>query len=169
MTTTEVLNRFEIREVHVFKSDIDYILFLTSDRLVAAKLRISIWRELQNILRDAVSDVAKADFPIISFIAELIVEPLFGKRKKRKSKSIPGQKRIKGKLTLDLQTVLAADKHNFEILYSDVNKIEMKRPPVKLGVPIVGKMTIFTHEKVRRFEIPAQKFEQCLSTRRRLM
>lgn len=164
MTTKEVLNRFEIREVHVFKPNINYILFLTSDRLVAAKFRISIWRELRDVLRDAVSDVAEADWPVVSFIAWLIVEPLFGNRKKRKPKPMPGLARINGQLSLDLQTVLAADKHNFEIPYPDVNKIEMKRSLTGLGGARVGKMTIFTHEKIRQFDIPdPQEFEHCMS------
>ncbi len=107
----EVMGAFGISEVHVLKSNINYMLFFTPDRLVAAKAR-------------------------------LVVPDHY-----------PGLVDIDGKFYLDSQNVLATDKHNFEIPYSDISKVEMKTSWIGPAGPRVGKITIFTQEKKQQFDI----------------
>ena len=81
----------------------------------------------------------------------------------RGRENIPGLDKVGKKFMLDSQSVLTANRHNFEIPYSDINKVEMKKSAIGPATQRAGKMIIFTHGKKQQFDIIfAQKFEDCV-------
>ena len=130
----EVFGCFGIQRVRALAPNINYILLLTSDRLVAAKF---------GSVKDSLS----------AFGMEI--------------PKIPGLAEVGGKIMLDTQTALAADKNNFELSYSYITKVEMKKNCISfsdMGGALADKMVIFTHEKKQGFEIiRGQEFEDCVN------
>lgn len=60
---------------------------------------------------------------------------------------------MEAKLSLDSQSVLATDKHNFEIPYSDISEVKMKKSWFGFFGWREGKITIFMPEKKLQFDI----------------
>jgi hypothetical protein len=140
----------------MLKSNISYRLLLTSNRLVAAKFG-SIKESLLAIAGGAVGGA------VIGLVEAL--------RQGKKIPGVPGLAEVDEKLMLDPKTVLAADNNNFELPYSDITKVEMKKGGFSSAHGArAGKMVISTHEKKQEFEIPyGQKFEDCVNVVRSVM
>jgi hypothetical protein len=152
----EVLGILEIEKIRMLKSNISYRLLLTSNRLVAAKFG-SIKESLLAIAGGAVGGA------VIGLVEAL--------RQGKKIPGVPGLAEVDEKLMLDPKTVLAADNNNFELPYSDITKVEMKKGGFSSAHGArAGKMVISTHEKKQEFEIPyGQKFEDCVNVVRSVM
>lgn len=155
----EVLGIFVIEKIRVLKSNISYGLLLTSDRLVAAKL--GSLKSLSVIVYVKIYGAA-----LVGLAAALRQG-----KKIQKIPEIPGLADIGGKLMLDPQTVLAADKNNFELPYSYITKVEMKKGGFSPAHGVrAGKMVISTHETKQEFEIiSGQKFEDCVNVVRSVL
>ncbi|MFC2073075.1 putative signal transducing protein [Chloroflexota bacterium] len=140
----EVLGSFVIETIPIFTVNIPYRLFLTSDRFVAVKFE-SVEEALIVI---AGRDVAKTP-PAITI---------------RQGKKIPGLAEKDGKLIVVPHTVLAADTDNFELPYSHITRIEMKKGGFSGSHwTRAGKMVISTPQNKQRLEISkGQIFEDCL-------
>ena len=105
----EVSDSFVIETMPIFTINIPYRLFLTSARFVAVKFK-SVEEALLVIAdRDTVEALPKLAITI------------------RQGKEIPGLAERDGKLIITHETILAADTDNFEIPYSHITKIEMKK------------------------------------------
>ena len=156
----EVLGIFEIEKIRMIKSNISYRLLLTSNRLVAAKFG-SMKESLLAIAGGAVGGAVGG--ALVGLVEAL--------RQGKKIPGIPGLAEVDEKLMLDPKTVLAADNNNFELPYSDITKVEMKKGGFSSAHGArAGKMVISTHEKKQEFEIPyGQKFEDCVNVVRSVM
>ena len=154
----EVVGSFAIREIHAFKPNISYVLFFTVDRLVGLK-----FRSVENAL-DVVKETGKVAVGNDRIVIDIV------RRIGRRQENISCLHKVGEKLMLDPQTVLATDKRNFGISYSDINKIEMKKSAIGPATQRAGKITIFTHGKKQQFDIIfAQKFEDCVNVVRSVL
>ena len=143
----EVLGSFVIEKIPIFTVNIPYRLFLTSDSFVALKFES---------VKEALLVIAGTD--VAETLAGLAITL-------RQGKEIPGLAERDGKLLVIPQTVLAADTDNFELPYSHITKIEMKKGGFSGSHwTRAGKMVISTHQKKQKFEISnGQKFEDCMN------
>jgi hypothetical protein len=60
--------------------------------------------------------------------------------------------------------LLGMDKNNFQIAYSDISRMEMKKSALGMSLsgPMIGRLSIQVGGRKRKFEIaPRQGFEEC--------
>ncbi len=153
-----VVGSFAIRDIHWLKPNITYVLFFAVDSLVGLK-----FRSVENAL-GVVKETGKVAVGEGRIVIDVVTQ--IG----RGQENISGLDKVGEKFMLDPQTVLAANKRNFGISYSDINKIEMKKSFIGPATQRAGKIIIFTHGKKQQFDIIfAQKFEDCVNVVRSVL
>lgn len=152
----EVLGSFVIEKIHTWKPNISYVLVLTSHRLVAARCESH---------EDCLAGIARGvDEEVLAGAFEAAVQG-------KKILAVPGVTETRGKFMLDPQTTLAADKNNFELAYSYITKVEMKKGGFSPAHGLrAGKMVLCTPKTKGEFElIHGQKFEECVDAVRSVL
>jgi len=142
----EVLGSFVIETMPILTTNIPYRLFMTPDRFVAVK-----FESVEEALLVTVDGNVREDLPEQTI-------------KLRQGQETPGVTERDGKLQILSQTVLDANTDNFELTYSHIINIKMKKGGFsRLQWTKVGRMLISTYQNKHKFKISnGQIFEDCL-------
>ena len=148
----EFLGGFAIQRIYMLKNNISYVLVFTHNRLVAVRFRSPM--NALHVVKALGSVTVGTATALVHVVAHKLV---------REPEEIAGLSEIDGKLMLELDTPLAADKRNFAMRYSDIAGVEMRKSGIGRHTTRTGKITIFTHVRKQQFDIiMGQEFEDCV-------
>jgi hypothetical protein len=150
--TSEDYKFFRINRIKWMGSNLQYALIFTKDRLLFAKIG--------GQFADMTGATTAAGVALGGAVGGAI-----GAMADQKSSTSKVQKQDeKGRIMteLDPQETLKKDKDNFEILYSTIMKVQIKKSSIGINGARTGIFKMQLHDRIESFDIaPNQDFEKC--------
>ncbi len=140
----DVKGAFRVTKVKMFGGNVHYAALFLQDRIVFAK----VGGQLSDPLFGALAGMA-----IGGGIGAVVGQKIGQKKVTEKQ-----EKRTDVAKKLSVAQILGADKNNFEVLYSDIEKVEIKKSSTGINGPRTGVLALDKHKFDITFD---QKYEDC--------